>query len=222
MNEYKNIEKDYRKWILFNTLLSDFQNLYELYTAVDSRQSKAGVSFNEEFDEGETKFIVEQEGNDSTLEINGEANRKRFLEYLAQLYFPNQEIEEWYQTKVGAKEKSYNHAFSEQSTFNSNSLKYLDEFKIHSKESKYYNLRVFFSVCFYLIILGVVISSFLTSAIAGVTTIISIIMIVLFLAIRNVHFLKVICLSPVVSSRSSGIEKSHKRSFNKTFSLFLL
>ena len=183
MNEYKEIEKDYRKWILFNNLLSDFQNLYELYTSVDSGQNKGGVSFREEFHGGETRFTVEQEGNNSTLELDGEANRKGFLEYLAQLHFPGQEIGEWYQTKVGEKEKSFNHTISGPSTPKAHNPQPLDQSVVHPKESQYYKIRVFFSVCFYLFGLGVIISSFLTSVVAGLMIISSIMSVVLFFAV---------------------------------------
>lgn len=100
MNEYKNIEKDYRKWILFNTLLSDFQNLYELYTAVDSRQSKAGVSFNEEFDEGETKFIVEQEGTTQHSKLMEKPTEKDFWSIWHSYIFQTRKL------KSGTKQKS--------------------------------------------------------------------------------------------------------------------
>ncbi|MDN5216931.1 M48 family metallopeptidase [Fulvivirgaceae bacterium BMA12] len=183
MNEHKNIEKDYRKWVLFNNLLGDFQNLYELYTSVDSRQSKGGVSFHEEPHEGGIRFNVVQEGNNATLELNGEGDRKRFLEYLVQLHFPNQEIEEWYQTKVGEKEKSVNHSISGQSPSGGKGFNSLSKFSIHSKESKYYNIRVFFSVCFYFAILGFVVSSFLTSVMAGVMIVLSIAATILLLAL---------------------------------------
>ncbi len=183
MNAHKNIEKDYKKWVLFNNLLGDFQNLYELYTAVDTRQSKGGVSFHEELLESDTRFTVVQEGNGATLELIGEADRKRFLEYLVQLYFPNQEIEEWYQTKIGEKEKSVNHSISERRTSDSNAFNNSNKFSIHSNESKYYNIRVFFSVCFYLAVLAFVVSSFLTSVMAGVMVVLSIAAIILLLAL---------------------------------------
>ncbi len=184
MRENTNIEKDFRKWILFNNLLSDFQNLYELYTSVDSKSNKGGVSFYEKLDGNDPIFSIEQNGNDSTLELIGDANRKRFLEYLVLHYFPNQEIEYWYQAKVSAKEKLENHTLSENSE-SSNILSSINRPNIHPKESKYYNIRVFFSAIFYLFVIGLVVNSFLTSIVSGIITILSITGIVFFFMVTR-------------------------------------
>lgn len=179
------IEKDYRKWVLFNTTLSDFQNLYELYTSIDTKSNKGGVSFCEEPHESDVRYIVEQSGHNSTLELVGDVQRKGFLEYLVQHYLPNQEIEEWYQTKVGAKEKLDNHSLSKPTTMPR--IGPSSEFKIHPKESKYYNIRAFISICFYMILIGVFISSFMSFDIVGVAILPLIIMIIpLFLIIRRI------------------------------------
>lgn len=181
MNEFKNVEKDYKKWILFNNLLADFQNLYELYTCVDSKVNKGGVSFHVEPGEGGTRFIIEQNGNASTLELTGEADRQRFLEYLVQFYFPNQEIEDWYKSKTEAKEKTLNHSTSEL-TSKKQSQKTFEKFKPHPKESKYYRVRVAVSILFYLSVLVFLVLAFIQSTSDGISATLMIAAIVLFFA----------------------------------------
>ncbi|MDH5381240.1 MAG: M48 family metallopeptidase [Cyclobacteriaceae bacterium] len=182
MKEYKNIEKDYKKWILFNNQLKDFQNLYELYKAVDSKKDNGSVTFTEEVNENDVKFFVNQLGNEFTLELVGEENKSGFLEYLAQYYFQNQDVDEWYKTKNGAKEKLLNHSIFDQTT-NSGSFKTLDNVGVHSKESIYYNLRVFISISSYLVIFLFIINGFMQSATVGLIQILTlgVIVLVLFL-----------------------------------------
>ncbi|UII26925.1 M48 family metallopeptidase [Fulvivirga maritima] len=169
-----NIEKDYRKWILFNNQIEDFQNLYELFTAVESRQGKGGVSIEIEDSPGDFLMTVEQAGYDHTLGIIGEVERKGFLDYLVQHYFPNEEIEEWYQSKVQEKEKSHNIHVSSSAVRAEN----LD-FKVHPKERRYYQWRVFFSSCVYLAILAMLVITFLQSAISGVMAVVGLIAFIL-------------------------------------------
>lgn len=176
-----NLEKDYRKWILFNNQLSDFQNLYELYTAVESRQSKGGVSIEENQIADVRGYIIEQDGCEVPLELQGDANRKRFLEYLVQHYFPNDEIEEWYQSKLAEKEKKENHSIAMNTMAANPSIP--NDFKVHPKEIKYYQLRVFFSICFYIILSGLIVNSFITSTVSGVILITSIAAFILFLGL---------------------------------------
>ena len=126
----KNLEKDFRKWILFNKQLSDFQKLYELYTAVENKSGKGGVHLQLADEAADSAFILEQEGYEPALEIANELDRKRFLEYLVQHYFPDGEIEQWYAAKIEEKDKNENH----------HSSTLLDqgkdvELKVHPKET---------------------------------------------------------------------------------------
>jgi Zn-dependent protease with chaperone function len=173
------LETDYRKWILFNNQLSDFQNLYELYTALDSKQSKGGVSIKAISTNGEVAFIIDQDGYEKQLELRGEVSRMQFLEYLIKHYFPNDGVEEWYQSKLEEKNKKENHSTSTSPKI----TEALADFKVHPKETTYYQLRVFFSMCFYLAILGAIVNAFFTSITMGVAGIIIIGVIILFFAL---------------------------------------
>ncbi len=164
------IEKDYRKWILFNNQIGDYQNLYELYTAVNSKQSKGGVSIQGSLD-GVESFTVEQVGTAVSLELQDEPDRKRFLEYLVQHYLPNRDIEEWYKSKVELKDKSSNHVIHKEGSRRNGYAVAPADFKAHPKESKYYTIRIVISVCFYLAMLGLLISAFITSVAGGIMTV---------------------------------------------------
>lgn len=174
----KKLEKDCRKWILFNNGLSDFQNLYEVYTAVESMKSKGGVSIEQNKNSENLELIVEQEGYESVLEINGAAERNRFLEYLQQHYFPDEEIEKWYATKTEEKNKNENHTITSGNKVNKNI-----NFNVHSKEIRYYKWRAFFSIAIYLVVAVFIINSFLSSLSSGILTSLVIILVILFFAI---------------------------------------
>ena len=183
MNEYTNAEKDFKKWISFNNQLSEFQNLYELYTAVESKQSKGGISFKEISSENGSCFVVEQEGYTAVLEIENETKRKHFLEYLVQHYFPNDEIEAWYKSKIEEQEKNENHTIARHNV--TPTVEKPGNFKIHPKETRYYNLRVFFSALFYLVILGVMVGAFISSMTTGVIVAVSFVTLILFFALTG-------------------------------------
>lgn len=173
------LEKDFRKWILFNKNLKDFQSLYELYKAVQAKSSTASVSIQSIDNASGESFMVEQAGHDISLAIENEPERKDFLAYIEQNYFPDQEVEEWYQSKLQIKDKQANHQLQAEEH---NNKKKDFNFKVHPKESQYYKLRVFFSGLFYLGVVGALIIAFTYSTTYGFTVLGSIIGVVLFIA----------------------------------------
>lgn len=176
----KNLEKDFRKWILFNKQLTDFQKLYELYTAVDTQSGKGGVSLQQSDNEADSAFILEQEGYEPALEIANESDRKKFLEYLVQHYFPNGEIEQWYSAKMEEKDKNENH---NSSTLIEQNKEF--EFKVHPKETFYYKWRYFISITLYLLLAGFVINSFFTSLGSGILLALITLLVILFFALMR-------------------------------------
>ena len=61
--------KDFRKWVSFNTLISNHEHLYDLYKSVASESSTGGVSFNEIENEEQSLIEIRQDGYDSILEL---------------------------------------------------------------------------------------------------------------------------------------------------------
>ncbi|GEM_PF-693806 len=178
MDNIANIEKDHRKWILFNTQLSDFQSLYDLYVAVKTKQTKGSVTIRLSHNEQEGSFIIDQEGCESNLELGTDKHRSEFLEYLVRHYFPNEEVEDWYKSKIQETDKNANHSPSLNGIEQHKSEP--TNFKVHPKELKYYNLRVLFSALFYLATAGFVINLFFTSMVSGAMAILAIVAIILF------------------------------------------
>ncbi|MCX2746192.1 hypothetical protein OO013_20120, partial [Mangrovivirga sp. M17] len=169
MHEFLNIEKDYRKWISFNNLLGDFQKLYDLYTAVDTKQNKGGVSIDRYESDNCIRFIINQEGNSTALEIEGETNRTKFLAYLLEHYLPTNEVDKWYLSKKEKADKSLNHIITKADTHNGILENISQNWTIHPKETMYYNFRVVFSVLAYLGVLGLIFNAFYESTIKGFT-----------------------------------------------------
>lgn len=172
-----NLEQDYKKWILFNNELSEFQSLYDLYTSVNQKSSKGIISVESDEENG-TGLVIKQEGYDKRLKIKDEESRKMFLEYLVQHYLPNENIEGWYQEKIKEKDKLANHSIV--STPSNNEP--LD-FKVHPKETRYYQWRVFFSALFYLSIIGYSAFIFFNKNIIGGIGILVVVLVALFLGL---------------------------------------
>ena len=163
MEQNQNIEKDFKKWISFNDKLSDYQNLYEFYAAIDSRKSVGGVAFHEPV---KGQYLLEQKDVDVTLELESEEERKQILKYLLKHYFPNEDVDSWYRSKQQTEDKAINHnVLVEKNQYQPKTK--TDQFRVHPKEVRYYNFRFFFSLLFYLGIIGYVLVAFLQSTPAG-------------------------------------------------------
>lgn len=167
MEANKDVQRNYKKWILFNDSLNDYQSLYDLYTALVSKKNTGDTLFYEVMNDGSTNYFIEQKGVESALALVGETERKQLIDYLQEHYFANGDIDAWYLEKAQQKDKAQNHAgLAQEGT--RQSLRSSTEVKAHPKERKYYSLRVFFSVVFYLLLIGYLVFMFMTSTPAGV------------------------------------------------------
>lgn len=184
MEQFKKTEKDFRKWISFNNETGNFQNLYDLYNAVDKKKDSGNVRIGEISENSEVKFIIEQKNVAFALELSGEISRKKFLDYVVQHYFPNQDIEDWYKNKLQAKNKLEYHTTNStpEGGKSDNTFK---NFKVHPKENKYYKFRVFFSGLFYALVIGFLVMAFLKSATFGIQYCLTMLVVVGFVALIN-------------------------------------
>lgn len=158
-------EKDYKKWVLFNSQLHDFRKLYELYTAVGSMQSNRGISIEENTEGDKNFYTIKQEGYSVVLYIHGESDKRLFLSYLDQHFLAGKSIEEWYRMRLQEADKKENHASVED--FKSNKFITIQDLKIHPKEERYYKWRVFLSSCIYILLIGLLANAFLKSVAFG-------------------------------------------------------
>lgn len=177
------IESDYRKWILFNNQLSDFQKLYDLYTSVDQMVSKGEVQIEGDL-ESDSAIIISQGLYDTSVKLETENDRKQFLTYLKDHYLPNDEIEDWYQSKLRENDKKRNHFFDQPiKEVTSESF----DFKIHPREQKYYRIRAFFSLVIYLLLVLFLVIQFIDSLMGGLVGLLVVLVIVgVFFAMKSI------------------------------------
>lgn len=177
------VETDYRKWILFNNQLNDFQKLYDLYTSVYQEESKGNVEV-ERNTENESGIIVKQTGYDASIKLESKEDKDLFLTYLKEHYLPNDEIEDWYQSKIQEVEIRSNHTTEIPVEFSDRAP--LD-FKVHPRELKHYRIRAFFSILIYLVIVVFLVAQFVDSILAGAVGLIFVLGLVgLFVALRAI------------------------------------
>lgn len=182
MEENQLIENDYKKWILYNDSLQDFQNLYDLYSAVRSRMSYGKVAYQAD---AET-ITVRQEGVSSPLIILLE-KQDEFLKYLEKHYFSNEDIEEWYKNKAQDQDRASNSSLKQTKKPVSHSKPHA--YKVHRKESIYYKVRLFFSLVTYIGIIGLLAASFIKSTTEGLIslTMIGVLVLIFWFAKRIVQ-----------------------------------
>ena len=99
-----NVLIDFKKWILFNKQLSDYQNVFDLYKAVEQRKSHGKVELLLERNELDENLIIQQENYNEALELSSE-NISEFLAYLKEHYLANQDIDEWFLGKTEQKDR---------------------------------------------------------------------------------------------------------------------
>ncbi|HCX23583.1 MAG: hypothetical protein CMB80_31430 [Flammeovirgaceae bacterium] len=172
-----NVLIDFKKWILFNKQLSDYQNVFDLYKAVEQRKSHGKVELLLERNELDENLIIQQENYNEALELSSE-NISEFLAYLKEHYLANQDIDEWFLGKTEQKDRSTN-----LQTGNKQAVSNVAEFHAHPKEAVYFRFRVFFSVLIYLLALVPVLTSFTVSTTQGLFGIFTVVTVVLIFAL---------------------------------------
>ncbi len=157
MESNKLVQRDYKKWIIFNDKLGDFQCLYDLYKAVQLVENVGGVACSKINGSAECVYRVEQHGVDNILELV-EDEKIEFLKYLSQYYFSDSDIEDWYKQKVFVRDKANNHNRLKKKALNFSKDKSVFEVRPHPKETKYYSLKLVFSILFYVVLVGLIVS----------------------------------------------------------------
>ncbi|PWJ45000.1 M48 family metallopeptidase [Sediminitomix flava] len=159
MQSEKTFQTDYRKWITFNKVLGEYKHLFDLYNVLEQLSSKGLYQLTKTEEEGETKYLIEQEGFEEALLIQSETERKLCLEYLKEHYLPKENIEGWYQEKVETEDRSQNLSYQEHDpTFVPK--RDIESVKVHPKERRYLKIKTFISVLFYIVVaVGVVIAA---------------------------------------------------------------
>ena len=175
MESNANVEKDYKKWLTFNSSLDDFQRLYDLYIAVDKMRDTGQVTFQSISTDTGIKYYVEQEGVPTALELNGETERRVYLEYMLDHFFPNHDVEEWYSSKIQEQSRGNNHHIEDEASTRRINI---DQIEPHRKEKFYYKFKLFFSILFYLGVAAFITLAFVDSLFSGIAVSVGLLIIV--------------------------------------------
>ncbi|MEM8970172.1 MAG: hypothetical protein AAGE93_27395 [Bacteroidota bacterium] len=126
--------------MLFNPRLAHYQQLYDLYRAIQTRQSIGEVTVKEVGENGNIKYLIEQPGVEEMLSLES-TDRNALLVYLQQNYFANTNVENWYKERAKKEDKESNHQVLSDPIPQVESSKQLDVYP-HRKETKYYRWKL--------------------------------------------------------------------------------
>lgn len=152
---------DYRKWILFNKQLSNFELFYDLYKTIQYKESYGSVTLEKE--DVSEKYIVSQKNFSPSLTI-GKLEFTSIIFFLKEHYLLEDDIEDWFERKCAERDKVQNNIAAD-STPSENI-----DFVLDSKEMLYLQLRIFFSGLVYLGIAILVFFLFKQSMVIGVAS----------------------------------------------------
>ncbi len=148
------VQKDFKKWLVFNESLKNPDNLYNLYKALTGNDQVGIFDIRKDISEGESRFQVVQEGYHEVLEFTFD-KKADFQSYIKQNYFPDKDIEQWYQEKkqqnqIDQSQAIYERDYEEESDE-------LGDIKPHAKEVFYKNFKIAFSLIAYIAIVVILV-----------------------------------------------------------------
>ena len=140
---------NFREWLSYKVDSSDYRKLYFLYTAVEKNAANEYCTCERIGETGETSYLIRCKDIDAPLSLINEQERTDFLSYLLVHYIPEQNIEEWYEQKMHIHNKQENFGVHEKEKPNRWKAEEKIEIKPHSKENKYYNIKLVISILIY-------------------------------------------------------------------------
>jgi len=170
MESSLSVNKDYKKWLIFNDSLKNPDHLYQLYKSL-SEQGTVGIfSVSRNTLEGQDDFQVVQEGYPEILGLSLDS-KVEFQDYIKTNYFPDKSIEQWYQEKQQQVVNSTNQAVFERSYQEENYD--WDNVKPYAKEVFYKNFKIgiaclaYSALIAYVILDGTDLSMYIGIGVAG-------------------------------------------------------
>lgn len=183
MNENLQLESDYKKWLSYNDNISGYKNLYSLFQTVQKKESIGSFTLSAEA----SSLMIQQEGNEVTLQLIDEKHQADFLDYMQKHYLPSDNLDEWYVDHMQKEDKANNHKFDRQDDGSIRELT-LDNLKVHPKETKYYMIRLFFSLILYASVAILLITTFVDSLGGGLLSLIIFLSVIGFFALSKRFF----------------------------------